>query len=101
MWLVLAAMTGANAMILVDQTAVPLALPDIMRTFEAGTQEVQRVLNGSLLPLAGPIVFGGRLGDLIGRRRVFVIRTVAFVTCVAWLVRPPTPGGPGPQGAGG
>ncbi len=45
--LVLVAMTLANAMILVDQTAVPLALPDIMRTFRVGSQTVQWVLNGS------------------------------------------------------
>ncbi len=77
------AMTLANAMILVDQTAVPLALPDIMRTFEVGSQEVQWVLNGSLLPLAGLLVFGGRLGDLIGRRRVFLIGAVVFVSASA------------------
>ena len=83
MTLVLAAMTAANAMILVDQTAVPLALPDIMKTFGVGSQEVQWVLNGSLLPLAGLLVFGGRLGDLVGRRRVFVAGAVVFVTASA------------------
>ena len=76
--LVLVAMTLANAMILVDQTAVPLALPDIMKSFGVGSQSVQWVLNASLLPLAGLLVFGGRLGDLIGRRRVFTIGAVLF-----------------------
>ena len=51
--LVLVAMTLANAMILVDQTAVPLALPDVMQTFGIGTASAQWVLNASLLPLAG------------------------------------------------
>ena len=77
--LVLAAMTLANAMILVDQTAVPLALPNIMKTYGIGSQEVQWVLNGSLLPLAGLLVFGGRLGDLIGLRRVFLAGALIFV----------------------
>jgi EmrB/QacA subfamily drug resistance transporter len=71
-------MTLANAMILVDQTAVPLALPSIMKDFNVGSQQVQWVLNGSLLPLAGLLVLGGRLGDLFGRRRIFIIGTVAF-----------------------
>jgi EmrB/QacA subfamily drug resistance transporter len=76
--LVLIAMTVANAMILVDQTAVPLALPDIMKGLHVGSQDVQWVLNASLLPLAGLLVFGGRLGDLRGRRRVFAIGAVLF-----------------------
>jgi EmrB/QacA subfamily drug resistance transporter len=77
-WLVLASMTLANAMILVDQTAVPLALPDIMRSFHTGAQRAQWVLSCSLLPLAGLLVFGGRLGDLIGLRRVFVTGAALF-----------------------
>jgi EmrB/QacA subfamily drug resistance transporter len=81
--LILAAMTLANAMILVDQTAVPLALPDVMRTFETGSQQVQWVLTASLLPLAGLLVFGGRLGDLIGLRRVFTIGAILFTTASA------------------
>lgn len=71
-------MTLANAMILVDQTAVPLALPDIMDSFGVGSALVQWVLNGSLLPLAGLLVLGGRLGDLLGLRRIFLIGSVLF-----------------------
>jgi EmrB/QacA subfamily drug resistance transporter len=65
-------------MILVDQTAVPLTLPDVMRTFGVGSQDVQWVLNGSLLPLAGLLVFGGRLADLAGRRRTFLLGAILF-----------------------
>ncbi|MCB1250103.1 MAG: MFS transporter [Acidimicrobiales bacterium] len=76
--LVLSGMTAANAMILVDQTAVPLALPDIMQDFGVGSQNVQWVLNASLLMLAGLLVLGGRLGDLLGRRRVFLAGCLLF-----------------------
>lgn len=76
--LILLAMTVANAMVLVDQTAVPLILPSIIHSFDVGSQQVQWVLNASLLPLAGLLVFGGRLGDVIGRRRVFVLGSVVF-----------------------
>ena len=75
---VLVAMTLANAMILVDQTAVPMALPSIEKQFEVGTQEAQWVLSASLLSLSGLLILGGRLGDLFGRRRVFVIGAVGF-----------------------
>lgn len=77
--LVLAAMTLANAMILVDQTAVPLTLPDIMGDFGVGSQAVQWVLTASLLSLAGLLVLGGRLGDQLGRRRVFLTGAMLFV----------------------
>ena len=88
--LVLIAMTLANAMILVDQTAVPLALPDIARTFGVGTQSVQWVLTASLLPLAGLLVLGGRLGDLLGRRRVFLAGSVLFAGASAVAGLAPT-----------
>jgi len=76
--LVLVAMTLANAMILVDQTAVPLALPDIMNTFGVGSDRVQWVVNASLLALAGLLVLGGRLADLLGRRRIFLLGSALF-----------------------
>jgi EmrB/QacA subfamily drug resistance transporter len=81
--LLLLCMTLANAMVLVDQTAVPLALPAILHQFSINSQQVQWVLNGSLLPLASLLVLGGRLGDLLGRRRVFLIGTTVFAAASA------------------
>jgi EmrB/QacA subfamily drug resistance transporter len=81
--IVLIAMTVANAMILVDQTAVPLALPSIEKQFGVGTQVAQWVLSASLLSLSGLLILGGRLGDLFGRRRVFVIGAVGFTAASA------------------
>jgi EmrB/QacA subfamily drug resistance transporter len=78
--LVLVAMILANGMILVDQTAVPLTLPAIMKQFGIGTESAQWVLNASLLPLAGFVVLGGRLGDLVGRRRIFIFGAVLFTS---------------------
>lgn len=75
---VLAGMTLANAMILVDQTAVPLALADIGQDLGVGTNLVQWVLTGSLLPLSGLLILGGRLGDMLGRRRVFMLGSAMF-----------------------
>ena len=76
---ILWSMTLANAMILFDQTAVPLALPNIMQDFGVGSQQVQWVLNASLPPLAGLLVLGGRLGDMFGRRRIFIVGASVFM----------------------
>lgn len=81
--IVLVAMTVANAMILVDQTAVPLALPSIEKQFGVGSQIAQWVLSASLLALSGFLVLGGRLGDTFGRRRMFVVGAVGFTVASA------------------
>ena len=83
-------MTVANAMVLVDQTAVPLALPSIMGEFGIDSQLAQWVLSASLLPLAGLLVLGGRLGDLLGRRRVFVVGAAVFAGASALAGLSPT-----------
>ncbi|MGE0028204.1 MAG: MFS transporter [Thermoleophilia bacterium] len=81
--LVLAAMTLANAMILVDQTAVPLTLPDILEDFHIGTASAQWVLSGSLLALTSLLVLGGRLADAFGRKRIFLIGITVFTAASA------------------
>src|SRR5262245_18648690 len=76
--LVVAAMTIGNAIILVSQTAVPLALPSIMAEFGVGSDTAQWVLTAGILPLAGLMVLGGRLGDLLGARRMFILGSLLF-----------------------
>src|ERR1700761_3556536 len=99
---VLISMTVANAMILVDQTAVPLALPSIMKQFGVGTNVAEWVLNASLLALSGLLILGGKLGDLLGRRRIFLLGTVLFTagSAIGGVPPPlsPLPHAPGVHG---
>ncbi|HEX3240781.1 MAG TPA: DHA2 family efflux MFS transporter permease subunit [Solirubrobacterales bacterium] len=74
----LAAMTLASSMILVDQTAVPLASPDAIQALGGGVSEGQWLMTANIIPLAALMVFGGRLGDLFGLRRVFLWGAVIF-----------------------
>ncbi len=83
MWLTLVAMTLANSMILVDQTAVPLATPDVVEGLGAGLGLGQWLLTANILPLAALMVLGGRLGDLLGMRRVFLAGAVIFLVSTA------------------
>jgi hypothetical protein len=59
MWLTLVAMTLANSMILVDQTAVPLATPDVVHDLAAPLDLSQWLLTANILPLQALMVFGG------------------------------------------
>jgi MFS family permease len=77
-------------MVLVDQTAVPLTLPAIMRHYDISSQSAQWVLNGSLVALAPLLVFGGQPGDLPGRRRVFIAGTIVFAAASARAAPAPT-----------
>ena len=61
MRLTLAAMTLSSSMILVDQTAVPLATPHAIEGLHASISESQWLMTANILPLAALMVFGGRL----------------------------------------
>lgn len=76
--LTLAATTLASSMILVDQTAVPLATADVIGDLGGATAEGQWILTANILPLAALMVLGGRLGDLFGLRRVFLAGAAIF-----------------------
>ena len=76
--LTLVAMTLANSMILVDQTAVPIAAPEVIAGLNGSLGAGQWIQTANVLPLAALMVFGGRLGDLFGMRRVFLAGTVLF-----------------------
>jgi EmrB/QacA subfamily drug resistance transporter len=83
MWMTLAAMTLSNSMILVDQTAVPLATPDAIHDLGGSLSESQWLLTANILPLAAFMVLGGRLGDLLGMKRVFLTGGFVFLASTA------------------
>lgn len=78
MRLTLVAMTLSSSMILVDQTAVPLATPHAIQDLHASVSQSQWLMTANILPLAALMVFGGRLGDLFGMRRVFLVGAMIF-----------------------
>src|SRR6201992_1365882 len=78
MRITLAAMTLSSSMILVDQTAVPLAAPHAILDLHASISKSQWLMTANILPVGGLMVFGGRLGDLFGMRRVFLVGAVIF-----------------------
>ncbi len=61
-----------------DGTVVNIALPAIGEDFDAGLSGLQWTVNAYALTLAGLLLFGGSLGDHVGRRKVFVIGVVWF-----------------------
>jgi EmrB/QacA subfamily drug resistance transporter len=71
-------------MIVLDATVVNVALPSIQRDLHFSQSSLAWVINGYLISFGGLLLLAGRLGDLLGRRRIFLIGLASFT--VASLV---------------
>lgn len=82
-WAIVTTVLGSGVAFL-DGTVVNVALPAIARDLDTGLSGLQWTVDAYLLTLGSLIVLGGSLGDLYGRRKVFIIGLAAFT--VASLV---------------
>lgn len=74
----LALIVACQLMILLDATVVTVALPHIHDELGVETTALPWVQNAYLLPFGGLLLLGGRFGDILGRRRVFVAGVAIF-----------------------
>ena len=77
-WWTLAAMCFALFMIMLDNTVVNVALPSIQRDLGASLSSLEWTVNAYTLTFAVLLVTGGRLGDILGRRKMFLFGVVVF-----------------------
>ncbi|HEX5225294.1 MAG TPA: MFS transporter [Solirubrobacteraceae bacterium] len=77
-WWALGAMCFALFMIMLDNTVVNVALPSIQKGLHASTSSLEWTVNAYTLSFAVLLVTGGRLGDLFGRRRMFLFGVTVF-----------------------
>jgi EmrB/QacA subfamily drug resistance transporter len=77
-WWALAAMCFALFMIMLDNTVVNVALPSIQRSLHSTTSTLEWTVNAYTLTFAVLLVTGGRLGDLFGRRKIFLAGVIIF-----------------------
>ena len=88
--LVLAAMVFAVAMTFIDQTIVAIAIPNLQKDLSLSATGSQWIINGYLLALSALFAFGGKLGDVLGRRRMVVIGVIGFAITSACCGLTPT-----------
>lgn len=74
----LAIMLGAQLMIILDATVVNIALPHIQAGLHFSATSLSWVLNGYTLTFGGLLLLGGRAGDILGRRRMFIAGIAIF-----------------------
>src|SRR5881398_3258710 len=77
-WWTLGSMCFALFMIMLDNTVVNVALPSIQRDLHASLSALEWTVNAYTLTFAVLMVTGGRLGDIFGRRRMFLFGVVVF-----------------------
>src|ERR671916_992854 len=88
-WWTLAAMCFALFMVMLDNTVVNVALPSIQRSFDASLSSLEWTINAYSLAFAVLLVTGGRLGDIFGRRMVFLVGVVVFAAASPLIGVPP------------
>jgi MFS family permease len=82
-WLSLFVLCAGFLMIVVDSTIVNVALPSIQRDLGFSQSSLAWVVNAYLIAYAGIMLLAGRFGDLVGRKRIFLIGLVMFTAASA------------------
>jgi len=77
-WWTLGAMCLALFMIMLDNTVVNVALPSIQRDLGTSISGLEWIVNGYTLSFAVLLAVGGRLGDIFGRRKMFILGVIVF-----------------------
>jgi EmrB/QacA subfamily drug resistance transporter len=94
-WLALALLALAQFVVVLDASIVNVALPSIGRDLDFSQDNLSWVVNGYTLFFGGFLLLGGRMADLLGRRRMFVAGLVLFAlaslagglaTSPGWLI---------------
>src|SRR3954463_15773105 len=74
----LVALCAGMLMIILDQTIVNVALPSIQRDLGFSQSSLAWVVNAYMIPFGGLLLLAGRMGDLVGRKRVVLSGLVVF-----------------------
>jgi EmrB/QacA subfamily drug resistance transporter len=77
-WVVLVLICLAQFMVVLDATIVNVALPSIQKDLGLSEANLQWIINAYTLVFGGFLLLGGRAGDLLGRKRLFLIGLVIF-----------------------
>src|SRR6476661_4277950 len=76
--LALAATILGSSVVFLDGTIVNLALPKIAGSLGASFSQLQWIMDGYLLSLSALLLLGGSLGDIFGRKRIYLMGVVGF-----------------------
>jgi EmrB/QacA subfamily drug resistance transporter len=79
-WLILVLICFAQFMVVLDGTVVNVALPSIQKDMGLSEANLQWIVNAYTLVFGGFLLLGGRAGDLLGRKRLFLFGLIVFTS---------------------
>src|SRR4051794_12197913 len=82
-WLILAVLGIAQLMVILDATIVNIALPSAQEALGFSDSSRQWIVTAYALAFGSLLLLGGRLGDLFGRKRMFVTGALGFAVASA------------------
>jgi MFS family permease len=88
--LALVVIATAQLMVVLDLTIVTVALPHIQQDLGFSGTNLEWVVNAYAVAFGGLLLLGGRSGDLLERRRVFIVGLLVFSLPRCWAGWPPT-----------
>ncbi|HEY2716128.1 MAG TPA: DHA2 family efflux MFS transporter permease subunit [Solirubrobacterales bacterium] len=91
-WIALYVLCAAMLMIVLDGTIVNVALPSIQDDLGFSQSSLAWVVNAYLIPFGGLLLLAGRLGDLLGQRRIFLLGLAIFTAASALCALSPDQG---------
>jgi len=104
-WMALYVLCAGVLMIVIDATIVNVALPSIQQDLSFSQSNLAWVVNAYLIAFGGLLLLAGRIGDLVGQRRIFLIGlavfTVASLLCAVAQTQAMLIGARFLQGVGG
>src|SRR6478736_5393516 len=77
-WITLAVVVVAALIVVLDNSVLTVAIPTILRDFHTTLPAVEWVITGYALTFASLLIIGGRLADVFGQRRIFIIGASLF-----------------------
>src|SRR6201989_3597940 len=82
-WLALYVLCAGMLMIVLGATIVNVALPSIQDSLDFSQSNLAWVVNAYMIPFGGLLLLAGRMGDLLGQRRIFPIGLAVFTIAAA------------------
>jgi MFS family permease len=83
-WIVLAVVGFAQLMVVLDATIVNIALPSAQADLNFSTNDRQWIITAYSLAFGSLLLFGGKISDLLGRKRTFIIGIIGFAAASAF-----------------